>query len=231
MSRDIGELAEEFATQLNDLFAAVFGVESAFAIVATQDDVGRRIGIGPFDPNNRGFRLFPLRRKIDSVNRLFLDVQYDVALDDDASHLMVRSSIFGFWVHPWNNRKTPRPLFRIEYDREATGGKPPAHVHIHADSAELGWLIGSSGEPLRRHSEIHFPVGGRRFRPTIEDLLLFLDHEKLFTDWPMAEWRTAVAESRERFEEAQARATVRRHPAVAAEQLRKLGFDVTPQSG
>lgn len=226
MTGDVAARATGFVAELNALFDGVFGVPEAFTSILVGGDDASRIGIAPFDSGRRGFGLFPLKRQVDTEARLFLRVEFDVALDDDAAHLMVRKSTFGFLVLPSPTWKTPTPMFRVEYDREPTGGKPPAHVHIHADSAELGWIIGSSGELLRRHVEIHFPVGGRRFRPTLEDVLLFLDHENLFTDWPKQDWRSHVFASRDRFDESQARATVRRHPEAAVAQLRQMGYIV-----
>ena len=42
---------------------------------------------------------------------------------------------------------------------------------------------GSSGQPAPDLHALHFPAGGRRFRPTLEEFLLFLDRENLFNDW------------------------------------------------
>lgn len=216
--------ASRFAEELDELFIGVFDVEGAFAVVRTHDDASRRIGLAPFSVDQGGFSRFALRRSTDPDDRLYLNVEFNVTLDDTDGHLMVRRSTFGLWVRPFATKKTPIPMFRIEYDRDPQGDKPAAHVYIHADSAEFGWIIGSAGQPLRRHQEIHFPVGGRRFRPTVEDLLLFLDHEELFTEWPIPAWRSTVKASQTRYERAQARATMRRFPEEAARELSELGY-------
>ncbi len=154
-----------------------------------------------------------------------LKIEFRVSLDDESDHLAVQQSTYGLWVRPDPNR-TPRPVFRIEYDRNAHN-KPAAHVHLHAESMEFGWIYGTAGIPPPRLFEIHFPVGGRRFRPTVEELLRFLDREKLFVDW-LKGWNELVEESLEDWESKQARATVRQHTEAAIEQLHLMGYVVTP---
>ncbi len=116
-------------------------------------------------------------------------------------------------------------MFRIEYDREAVS-KPLAHIHLHAESVELGWIYGTAGLDLPRLQEIHFPVGGRRFRPTVEELLEFLNREKLFTDWRQG-WDVILDQSLETWNKRQAQATVRNNPEVAIEQLGRMDYQVT----
>lgn len=57
--------------------------------------------------------------------------------------------------------------------------------------------LDTAGLPLPRLEEIHFPVGGRRFRPTVEELLLFIDRERLFNEQapPLSSRRTASSAS------------------------------------
>jgi hypothetical protein len=62
---------------------------------------------------------------------------------------------------------------------------------------------------MPRLAEIHFPVGGRRFRPSIEDFLLFLQREQLFTEWAGPSWRDALRQSQQGWEQKQARAAAR----------------------
>lgn len=123
------------------------------------DDEGlrRKIGPGPFtEGHGGGFAWIRLIRESDGqVPRLLLKVEFAVSLDEEAEHLTVVTSTFGLWVRP-DPKRAPRPLFRLEYDRE-THGKPPAHVHLHAESAELGWIYGTAGVPLPRMAEIHSP--------------------------------------------------------------------------
>lgn len=57
-----------------------------------------------------------------------------------------------------------------------------AHAYFHAESSRLGWIYGTAGLPVPRIDKIHFPLGGRRFRPTVEEFEKFLNSEKLFVD-------------------------------------------------
>lgn len=227
MTAELDVEAVDFANRLNELFESTIGRSVQFEVVESASKV-RTIGPGPVELANAGFAMIPLRRAVDSAaepEKLALKVEFVVGLDDEETHLTVQRSTFGLWVRP-DPKRTPKPVVRVEYDRDARN-KPAAHVHLHAESVELGWLYGTAGLPLPRLEEVHFPVGGRRFRPSIEELLLFLDRERLYNDWASADWRTVIEASQEEWDERQARATARRHPEATAGQLRLMGYDVT----
>lgn len=222
--------AAGFAGRLDRLLQGTVSSDVRFGVVSVGDD-RRKIGPEPFElelnKGASGFSLIPLVRKCDDPEQpavVGFKVEFDVTMDGDGHHLMVARSAFGLWVRPDKGRRM-RPVFRVEYDRDARA-KPPAHVHLHAESVELGWVYGSARKPLPRMEEIHFPVGGRRFRPTVEELLLFLDREDLFTDWANDQWRTHIEASQQDWEQRQARATVRRFPEEAASQLASMGYTV-----
>ena len=121
-------------------------------------------------------------------------------------------------------------MVRVEYDRRRLAGdRAAAHVHLHAHSPELAWIYGSSGRPAPDLHRLHFPVGGKRFRPTLEDFLLFLDREGLYKGFKEG-WRPAVQASLRQWEEAQAATTARRFPDAAAGSLKRLGYTVTAPS-
>lgn len=96
----------------------------------------------------------------------------------------MKSSVFGLWVAvtDTDDPAKGRPVFRIEYERRPSD-KPRAHVHFHAESAELAWIYGATRLKLPRSAEIHYPAGGTRFRPILEDVIGFLDREGLFRNW------------------------------------------------
>jgi hypothetical protein len=68
-------------------------------------------------------------------------------------------------------------------------------------------------------SRLHLPVGGRRYRPTLEDVIEFLVTEKLAE--PRDGWRAVVDAQRCHWETIQLKAAVRRNPQAAAEVLRE----------
>ncbi len=220
--------ANSFATNLTHLVQGCISEAPSFVAINASEDRQRRIGPEPFGNehgSSDGFSYVPLIRECDNKDqpRLMLKIEFRVSLDSQVEHLAVQQSTFGLWVRPDPARK-PRPVFRVEYDREATS-KPCAHLHLHAESVELGWVYGTEGLPLPRLQEIHFPVGGRRFRPTVEELLEFLDREKLFTNWN-SDWKKALEQSLALWNKQQVQATVRNNPETAIEQLEKMRYQV-----
>jgi hypothetical protein len=79
---------------------------------------------------------------------------------------------------------------------------------------------GRSGKPNTRElSRLHLPVGGRRFRPTLEDVIEFLVIEKLAE--PRAGWRDVLDQRRREWERIQLKAAIRADLSAASEVLRE----------
>jgi hypothetical protein len=112
-------------------------------------------------------------------------------------------------------------------------------VQFHAPHPDLEEAMARAGKATRRGklrrkdaergrlpdaSELHFPVGGRRFRPTLVDVLemLMVEFGIRCTDG----WQDAIAESRVRYREMQLRAAVRDAPREAERELTSLGYKV-----
>lgn len=172
--------------------------------------------------------------KSDQPTRLSLDTWFQVRLDDPREHLAVQSSVFALVM----DEKSKRPAVRVEYDRDrgnepddATPGlhrRSAAHVQIHGSSEELAYIQGLHGsEPLRTLDKFHIPVGGRRFRPTLEDFIEFLWSERLIG--PLHDgWQQVLARHRSNWLDLQLRAAVRGDPATAIAQLEVMGYKVNP---
>lgn len=227
MSNTLDAASREFAEQLTELLQGCVIDAPEFGVVEAGHQQQRRIGPMPWNSDERGFDLLPLPRACDGdgPSTLLLKIELRASITERSGFLVVQTSDYGLWVRP-DPRRRPRPVFRVEYVRE-TRSKPSAHVHLHAESLEIGWIYGTAGLAPPRLSEFHFPVGGRRFRPTVEDLLLFLDRERLYTEWKTG-WQAVVNRTLEDWEHKQASATVRDHTDVAVEQLRLMGYEVTP---
>ncbi|AYY11516.1 hypothetical protein EF847_01040 [Actinobacteria bacterium YIM 96077] len=111
-------------------------------------------------------------------------------------------------------------LCHYDYER----GKdtyPEAHLQVYGTSPALKSMTKASG--VRRVAgleKLHFPVGGRRYRPTLEDIVEFLIVEKFATG--RDGWEQVVQENRDRFLEIQLRAAIRRRPDVAHQVLNEL---------
>jgi hypothetical protein len=78
-------------------------------------------------------------------------------------------------------------------------------------------------------SDLHFPVGGSRFRPSLEDVLDMLVRELGVDHEPG--WRDALATGRERWRRMQIRAVVRDAPGEAIAVLEKLGYEIRMRDG
>lgn len=119
--------------------------------------------------------------------RLWLRTSFQVRLDESHDHLAVQRSVFALVI-----QASGRPAIRVEYDRDQ-GNEPDdaipgrhrrsaAHVQIHGSSEELAYVQGLGGDrQLRGLERFHIPVGGRRFRPSLEDFIEFLWAERLIS--------------------------------------------------
>ena len=218
---------EEFVGTLNHLLDSSIETAGRFETVLSSDGaeaiVDVRSGTAVRSPG------LALTRSHDDPGgpALFLRARYIVEMDSQFDHLRVPSSMVGLWADVTGGWKRPRPIVRVEYDRNQSGrGRAAAHVHLHANSPELAWIYGSGGRPAPDLHALHFPVGGHRFRPTLEEFLLFLDRENLFGDWKEG-WKPKVIRSLEAWERRQARATTRQFPDEAVGALQALGYGLT----
>lgn len=148
----------------------------------------------------------------------YLLVSFDLTLDDERRYLTVRKSTLGLYL--LTDRR--EPLFRYEFDRDKSQ-VTQAHLHVHGQSHALGRLYGLAGKGATAElHRLHLPVGGKRFRPSLEDVLECLFVERLLQ--PLSGWREAVDEHRARYHRIQLRAAIRRHPEIAFEALRDFGL-------
>lgn len=108
-----------------------------------------------------------------------------------------------------------------------SGPGGPRHEGNSPDLDELFGRAGRSG----RLGELHFPVGGKRFRPSLEEIVEFLVVEGL-TEGRRG-WAEAVEEYRAWSHRVELKGAVRRDPEAAREALaevRERGI-LTPSSG
>ena len=222
--------ARGFVSSLNDVVAATIDTDIRFVAGLISNGSRTRIGASRKQSRPDGF---PLVRAVDdpAAPALLLRATYIVESARSEEYLRVVTSTIGLWVDVTGGRKKHRPLVRLEYDRypRATD-RPAAPVHLHANSPEMAWVYGSSDRPAPDLHALHFPVGGQQFCPTLEDFLLFLNRERLYTDFKPG-WKRAVLRSLRQWEEVQAVATVKKCPVVAASVLTKLGYTVFPPGG
>lgn len=218
--------ADDFASTLRRLLNDT--VAPGVNVVASATDEGDRVYVAPSREgqasDDAGFGWVPLSTPAGQPERatadLYLKVGYTVSLDDERQHLQVERSVFGLCV----NRASGFCPIRVEYDRYKTT-KQPAHVHVSGESGGLGFAFATAGRPLRALDKLHLPVGGRRFRPTLEDFIEFLVQEGLVRNVRPG-WRAAIEASRATWVTRQVGAAVRRRPEAAVEQLSAMGYRV-----
>jgi hypothetical protein len=153
----------------------------------------------------------------------FLWVAYFLQLDPEERYAAVTKSGYGLYL----DENRTQMLVHWDYDRVPSKMYPAAHVQVNAESAYFETLCRLARErlgkdcPDRELRDAHFPVGGRRFRPSLEDVVEFLVVEELVDARP--DWRNMLDSHRQQWDERQLRAAVRRNPDVAIEQLQEDG--------
>lgn len=125
-----------------------------------------------------------------------------------------------------------QPLFHLDYKADMHSA-PMAHWQFHAERGSMTHLLTLAHKHRPKTvknphtlSRLHFPVGGERFRPCIEDVIQFLieecgiDRER--------NWKRAVVAGRENWRRFQLRTVVRDLQEESAETLRREGWTVIP---
>jgi hypothetical protein len=222
------QLAADFADDLTTRVQRIIPTDVRFTALAIGQDNRAFVGVGTFT----GVKFMPLPLTVNQTHRLNLLVKLHLCWDSGQDFLAVDKSFF----HVRAEGKDDTPLFRLEYVRQATKDVPCSHLQIHAHRDELTYLLmlAEKARPamrvrkdkIPRVAEFHFPNGGHRFRPCIEDVLHSLIIE--FGVDPQPGWRAAVEEGREAWRRTQLRAAVRDAPEDAAEELERMGYSVKP---
>ena len=176
--------------------------------------------IGRLKPIGQPFALTVSR----ASPRLSIHLVHSLGLDDAGEHLTtIRSS------YQLSNAATDEPVVTYDYARDPPNEYPEAHLHIQGEAVAIQDMLERCGRRKDKPDDLHFPVGGRRFRPCLEDLIEFCILERLVT--PRNGWSAALNKSRNRFLDAQLRAAVRRFPESAATELRSQGWRVAAPDG
>lgn len=180
----------------------------------------------------------PVDLTVDAKRLLRLKVSYECTASARHSFMLVERS--AFMLLP---ARGSEPLVRLEYLRHPHSDVPCCHLQVHAHRDDWTFAmtrdgVGSGRREVKRRasaerapqlSDIHFPAGGPRLRPTLEDFLemlihdLGVDHSEDALDIlekQRAAWRTD-----------QVRAMTASLPDVAAEVLRDAGYTVTAPDG
>lgn len=157
---------------------------------------------------------------------LIVRFDYEVFLNSKTGLLAVNESTFSV-IH---GRVGKEPLVRWDYIRSPRSNIPCAHVqgHSHRDEWTHALLLGGKHSRRSRRrlknalrtpriADVHFPVGGRRFRPCLEEVLLFVIDE--FGAACTSQAREALQRGMREWEEIQVRSVVRNNRAIALQAL------------
>lgn len=225
MTELVPSLADHAAGFAREIQASVDGVlPGRRRIVSRKAPDGERYIVRP-DGDSVSERRLPVFVDGDHL----ADLGVSLYLDLDRSGRFLKTVRSDLVLHSVLDRT---PLVRLDY-RSDMRSAPSAHWQIHAERGSFTHLLAHShrhGRVNRPHdlSSLHFPVGGERFRPCLEDVLQFLvqecgvDHHDT--------WEAAVSAGRARWRQRQLRSTVRDLPAEAADALRDLGWTVDAPS-
>jgi hypothetical protein len=115
-------------------------------------------------------------------------------------------------------------LFRYDYERDKKN-YPVAHIQFYGESAPLQELL-KRAKRRAAMEDLHWPVGGKRYRPSLEDIIEFLIQEQLVESH--TDWDKAVREHRDEFHRKQLSAAVFNDPDTAIDALDELGYGITP---
>jgi hypothetical protein len=213
---NLGQLAGDFAQTIQDLLNATVcdGVTiQALAIKPNLVLVGH--GLSRESLEVKTFRLRIGRGKPHG----WLEISYRLCMDEEGQYLAVLSSYVGIYA----DERGQVPLCHVDYERNKKDGYPEAHLQVEGESAALkAWRL-TAGAPGRLLRDLHFPVGGRRYRPALEDVIEFLIAEKLAAS--RAGWSKALNESRDDFRRRQLRAAIRRDMETAAQAVKDFSTD------
>ena len=177
----LADQAEEFARQISEILSAFTGTDCPFDAVTVDGQAVIRQRVSPGDPEGIGLNS-------NGQTLLSMVVRYECTWDSDKQYLSVETSAIK--VYPLR-RVNKEPLFRYEYIRTPDGTIPSAHLQVHAHRDSFTHLLGWAGQHSARArqrsaapmdqtpslSKFHFPLGGPRFRPSIEDVLDVLQEE------------------------------------------------------
>ena len=214
--------ARSFADDVTGLLNGTIthGIRVSAAAVKGGADQGNvaQVGLG-VGRANLSPRLIPLTLG-NSKPTAYLRVAYLLKSDLEGTHLAVAQSRYGLYL----DENGEKMLVHWDYDREPKNEYPGAHVQVNGECEYFDILTNQARNagrisPKRPLRDFHFPVGGRRFRPTLEDVVEFLAVEGLAE--MRNDWETVVKEHRDRWEERQLRAAIRRFPEIARQQLRE----------
>lgn len=227
--REFGEdSARDFAEEVQATIKAALPVEDSdidveFDINESNGNIVLSLSVPLF--YGRGTAIVQERHESNRSDLYSLVIEYKLTQDRNATYLTVRNSAYEIRVHT-------QSAIKFEYEREKTSA-PAAHIHFSGIGGLLSPALMKNGKKSKNDPRkdgnlkaLHIPVGGHRFRPSLEDFLYFTIEECGFLG--NYGWENALKRTRDKWFDIQLRASVRDNPAEAVKALEDLGFSVSP---
>jgi hypothetical protein len=212
--------AANFAGELSNLFADVFAAQVVFEVYENPKGKDtRRLTI-----SQRTSGGIPLNIQGQTVFRLLLG--YDCSWNVITNRLTIMESSFSVYLE-----NVKEPLWRYDFVRDMKSNIPAAHLNVHAHRDEIAWARALQKRKSFNDvklSRLHFPFGGARFRPTIEDVIQMLIEE--FEVDCLESAKPILEANRKKFFERQLSAAVVETPQIAIDALSDAGYEVVPKN-
>lgn len=224
MTIDVESAALEFAQEVQDLLDGVLPVPASVSAGDRIVQASTRVG-GPRYQVQTATKNGQIVLAKGDQPLAHLRVMFQCTADVAGEYLAIERSDFG--LYSIDGRL---PVFRLDYRRDMHT-VPACHWNVHAESGPATRLL-TLGNPDHpgAFSKLHFPVGGPRMRPCLEDFLGLLLHEFGVDRLPEAD--TVLCEGRERWRRRQIGTSVRDAPDEAVRVLEHMGYAVTePPAG
>ncbi|KUL29196.1 hypothetical protein ADL15_28975 [Actinoplanes awajinensis subsp. mycoplanecinus] len=154
--------------------------------------------------------------------KIWLDVS-SVWYRNDEGFLTATSTYWGVYL----GEEHEDLLLHYDYERDKDL-YTEAHIQVAGVHPALERMLGEVGRNGDHMKDLHLPVGGRRLRPSLEDLLESLIAERLLDPKPGHE--KILGDSRREYRVKQISALVRSNQETAASVLRETGWDVAKKS-
>lgn len=207
-----------FGTELADLFENTIGSPRLHLGVRWREDLGDgRLG---YKPDGQGI---PSRIPLpgpDGKPSCFLYLLFRLTMND-AGHLVTTKSALRLFLHEVGDSP---PLFRYEFLRDYDLNYPNPHLHIESENSEAWKELNRRTNQKKGLGQLHFPLGGKRYRPSVEDFLEFLIYEGYVR--AVDGWEDAITVYRTDFHHRQLSAAIKADLPIAVSTLRDLGYKV-----
>ena len=154
---------------------------------------------------------------------VFLYLIHSYELDPEGVYFTMSSTMS---LYTSTEMEDDQLIVGIDYVRNPSNEFPGSHLHVAGHRDDLDSIYLGDERKTRKLRDLHLPVGGKRFRPTLEDLIEFMVTEEMVV--PRPQWRRVVDDHRDRWTRIQVKASTRRYQDDAAEALREAGWELTP---